>query len=79
MKRFCESLREHAMEIINFEKKKMKLLTKEHQESYETLKSVIFVNKNLKINMWKIKNIVKLEYRGPAHRICSPVYLKKFL
>ena len=51
MKRFCESLREHAMEIINFEKKKIKLLTKEHQESYETLKSVIFVNKNLKINM----------------------------
>ena len=24
-------------------------------------KSVIFVKKNLKINMWKIKNIVKLE------------------
>ena len=23
--------------------------------------SVIFVNKNVKINMWKIKNIVKLE------------------
>ena len=29
MKRFCESLREHAMKIINFKKKKMKLLTKE--------------------------------------------------
>ena len=24
-------------------------------------KSVIFVNKNLKINIWKIKNIIKLE------------------
>ena len=24
-------------------------------------KSVIFVNKNLKINIWKIKNIVKIE------------------
>ena len=28
MKKFCESLREHAMEIINFKKKKMKLLKK---------------------------------------------------
>ena len=26
------------MKIINFEKKKMKLLTKEHQESYENAK-----------------------------------------
>ena len=33
---FCESLREHAMKIINF--KKMKLLTKEQQESYENAK-----------------------------------------
>ena len=29
MKKVCESFREHAMEIINFKKKKMKLLTKE--------------------------------------------------
>ena len=29
MKKFCESLREHAMKIINFKQKKMKLLTKE--------------------------------------------------
>ena len=35
MKKFCESLRENAMEIINFKKKKTKLLTKEQQESYE--------------------------------------------
>ena len=33
MKRFCEFLREHAMKIINFKKKKIKLLTKEQQES----------------------------------------------
>ena len=38
------------------------LLTKKQQEPYENgKKSVIFVKKNLKINMWKIKNIVKLE------------------
>ena len=28
IKKFCESLREHAMKIINLKKKKMKLLTK---------------------------------------------------
>ena len=38
LKKFCESLREHAMKIINFEKKKMKLLTKLQQESYENAK-----------------------------------------
>ena len=29
VKKFCESLREQAIKIINFKKKKMKLLTKE--------------------------------------------------
>ena len=38
MKNFCESLREHAMKIINFEKKKIIPLTKEQQESYEKTK-----------------------------------------
>ena len=52
MKKFWEFLREHAMKIIDFKKKKkMKLLTKEQQESYENGKSVIFVKKYLKINL----------------------------
>ena len=38
MKKFCDFLRQHAMKTINFKKKKMKLLTKEQQESYETAK-----------------------------------------
>ena len=38
MKKFCKFLREHAMKIINFKKKKMKLLRKEQQESYENAK-----------------------------------------
>ena len=38
MKKFCEFLRKHAMKIINFKKKKVKLLTKEQQESYENAK-----------------------------------------
>ena len=32
---FCEFLREHAMKITNFKKIKMKLFTKEQQESYQ--------------------------------------------
>ena len=38
MKKFCKSLREYAMKIINFKKKKMKLLTKNQQELYENAK-----------------------------------------
>ena len=34
MKKFCESLRE-LLKMINFKNKKMKLLTREQQESYE--------------------------------------------
>ena len=47
MKKFCEFLREHSMKIINFKKKKMKLLTKEQQESYENAKiCYIYKEKN---------------------------------
>ena len=38
MNKFCKFLREDAMKIINFKKKKMKLLTKDQQESYENAK-----------------------------------------
>ena len=54
MKRFCEFLREHAMKIIDFRKKR----SRNHMKIQ---KSVIFVKKKLKINLWKMKNIVKLE------------------
>ena len=42
MKRLCGSLRKHAMEIINFKKKK-KINTK-HDESYENAK-ISFISK----------------------------------
>ena len=45
MKQFCESLREHAMEIINFKEKKKKLLTKEQQGSYGNGKISYICNK----------------------------------
>ena len=35
MKKFCESLREQTMEIINFKKKKMNGRTNELQKSFE--------------------------------------------
>ena len=38
MKMFCEFLREHTIKKINFNKKKMNLLTKEQQESYKNEK-----------------------------------------
>ena len=51
MKKFYESLRKHAMKIINFNKKKIKLLTKERQESYENAKICYICEKKLKRNM----------------------------
>ena len=51
MKKFCEFLREHAVKIISFKENKMKLLTKEQQESYENAKICLFVKKNLKISI----------------------------
>ena len=60
MKTFFESFREHAMKIINFKKKTMKLLTNEQQKLHENTKICYICKKNLKINMLKIKNIVKL-------------------
>ena len=38
MNKFCELVREYATEIINFKKKKMKLLRKERKELYANIK-----------------------------------------
>ena len=55
MNRFCKTLREDAMKIINFKKKKMNLLTKEQQEWYENEKIYyICKDKFVKRNIWKI-------------------------
>ena len=62
MKKFCGSLREHAMKIINFKKKKMKLLTKELQESYENAKICYICKGKFETKKKKDKKIiVKLE------------------
>ena len=59
MKKLYESLRELAMQMINFLKKDNEAINKRAAGIIE--KTVIFVNKNLKINIWKIKNIIKSE------------------
>ena len=50
MKKFCKSIREDVMNII-LKRQKMKLLTKEQQESYENAKISYICKKKLKINI----------------------------
>ena len=50
LKNFCLSSGEHVMKIISFKKKKIKLLTKEQQESYEKAKTCYICKESLKIN-----------------------------
>ena len=57
MRKFCESLNEHAMKITNFVKKKMNP-SRNHTKRQ---KSAAFGEKSLNINMLMIKNILKLE------------------
>ena len=82
MKKFCESLRERAMKIINFKKKKMKVLTKEHQEFYENAKICYiceqkFENKYVKDRKYhKVRDHCHYteEYRGAVHSIYNLKY-----
>ena len=88
MKKFSESLREHAVEIINFGKK-MKSLTNEQQKSYH-IASICYISKKIiEDKHAKDKKYCKVrdhchyagEYRSAAHSICNLKYgvLKKFL
>ena len=61
VKKFCESLREHAMKIISFKKKKMKALIKEQLESYENPKICYISKEKFESKCLKGKNIIKLE------------------
>ena len=61
MKKFLEFLREQEMKTIIFKKEKRKLLTKEQQKSYDNGKICYICKGNLKINVWKINNILKIE------------------
>ena len=79
LKKFCEYVREHAMKIINFEKKKMKILTNKQQKWYENAKNCYICKENFEDRYAKDKKYLKVrdhyhyigEYRGAAHRICN--------
>ena len=82
MKRFCESLREHTIKMINFRRKKLKLLTKEQQESYENAKICYNCKEKFENKYLKDKKYCKVrdhcyytgEYRGTAYSICNLKY-----
>ena len=59
MKRFCESLREHAKNIIDFEKKKMLPLTKEELKSHQDAKICYICGKRILQKLAKSKSYRK--------------------
>ena len=57
MKMFCGFLRMRAMKIINFKNKKMKLLTKQQQGSYENEKICYFCKEKFENKYLKDKRV----------------------
>ena len=79
MKKFCTSLREHAKNIIDFEKKNMLQLTKGELKSHQDAKVWYICGKRIRKKFAKDKNCRKVrdhchytgKYRGAAHSICN--------
>ena len=82
IKKFSEPLGAHAMNIINFKRKKKNLLTKQQQESYENAKICYIWKEKLGNKYVKEKkyNTVRNhghytgECRGAARSICNLKY-----
>ena len=82
MIKFSESLREHAMKIINFKKKNFKLLTNEQQKSYENAKICYIWKETFEDTHAKDKIYRKLrdhcqytgEYSDAANSLCNLKY-----
>ena len=76
MKKFCKDLREHAMKIINYEKKKMIPLTTE-EKIYHNKQKICYICKKEFNNNDKKNYEVRVhchytgKYRGAAHNICN--------
>ena len=60
MKKFCESLREHARSIIDFEKKKMLLLTRKELEPHEDAKICYIYGLKFFRKLFRDKNYQKV-------------------
>ena len=79
MKKFCECLREHAKNIIDFEKQKSLSLTKEELKSHQDANVCYICGKRIlkklpeSINYWKVRDCCHYErkYKGTAHSICN--------
>ena len=80
IKKFCVYLREHAMKIITFKKKKLKLLTKEQQESYENAKICYICRAKIENKYLKDKKHLEVRdhfrYTGKYYILCTICNLK---
>ena len=79
MKKFSNDLREHASKIINYEKKKMILLTTE-EKIYHNKQKISYICKkefsNNEKKNYKVRDHCHYtgKYRGAAHNICNLRY-----
>ena len=79
MKKFCNSLREHATNILNFEKKEMLLLTKKEFKSHQDARTCYICGKRILQKLTKSKNYRKFRDHchytgkcgGAAHSFCN--------
>ena len=79
MKKFWESLREHARSIIDFEKKKMLPLTRKELEPHEDAKICYIYGTKFFRKLFRDKNYQKVrdhcyytgKYRGAAYSNCN--------
>ena len=77
MKKFCESLKEPTIKIINFEKKKVIPLTNEERESYRNQTNFPFANKKFEVKYTNDKKYRKVRdhcHYGGEHNICNLKY-----
>ena len=80
MKNFCLDLREHATDIINYEKKEMIPLTKKEGKKYNKQKVCYICKKRFSIDdsnkKYKVKDHCRYtgKYRGAAHDISNLRY-----
>ena len=81
MEKFCKYLREHSTKIINYEKKKNILLTREEKKDYDDQKVCYICKKEFDNNdndkkQQKARDHCHYtgKYRGAAHNICNLRY-----
>ena len=79
MKKFCKDLREHAMKIINYEKKNIVPLTKKEEICYNKQKICYICKKEFDKSDKKHHKVrdhchYTSKYRGAAHNICNLRY-----